>query len=194
MSTRGAGLVAVASVAALLAGCVQTRVVKYSPILGDLPGAVSGTPVMREFEGYQDPGTLAESELRRTLPDGTVLLYAKTGKHLMIHIHNTLEQDDRKLFVSQVLSEVTRRECVERNIDPGRCFELLKERREDVDALFDRMPGAERTPGVFPRPLGGNMTRVELGPKADGGLLWGGFDMVMEHGNYRLRWFVPAYQ
>jgi hypothetical protein len=186
--------VSVAFALAILSACTETRVVRYNPILGDLPGAESGTPVVRDLGGYKDPGEVPDDELQKTLPDGKVLLFAKTGKHLMNHIHNTLEADDKKLFVSQVLSQLTKRECIERNVDPGECFEILKAHREDIDALFDRMPGAERTPGVFPMPLGGNVTRVELGPKSDGGLLWGGFDMVMEHGNYRLRWFVPAYQ
>lgn len=187
-----ASAAAIALAAAI--GCTETRIVKYNPILGDLPGSVSGTPVVRDFQGYQDPGTLKDDELQKTQPDGTVLLFARTGKDLMIHIHNTLEKDDKKLFVSQVLSEITKRECAERNVDPGECFDFLKSHRDDIDALFDRMPGAERTPGVFPKPLGDNVIRVELGPNADGDLFWGGFDMVMEHGNYRLRWFVPAYK
>ncbi|MBI1190794.1 MAG: hypothetical protein GC200_08975 [Tepidisphaera sp.] len=194
---RGAARLGALALGALvvLCGCTETRIVKWNPMLGGLPGSESGTPIVRDFgDDYRDPAEVKKDELQETLPDGTVKLYAKTGRHLMIHIHNTLEENDKKLFVSQVLSQLTKRECIERGVDPGECFDYLKEHEQDIQDLFDRMPSGERTPGIFPKPLGNNVTRVELGPRGDQGLLWGGFDMVMEHGNYRLRWFVPAYK
>lgn len=197
-STRlGAAALAATALAGatLLTGCTETRIIKWNPMLGGLPGTESGTPIVRDFgDQYRDPGQIKEDQLQETLPDGTVKLYAKTGRHLMIHIHNTLEQNDKKLFVSQVLSDLTKRECIEQNVDPGQCFDYLKQHEQDIQDLFDRIPGGERTPGIFPKPVGYNVTRIELGPRGDQGLLWGGFDMVMERGNYRLRWFVPAYR
>lgn len=191
----GSVLAWVVAGACLLGGCTETKVVRRTSQLGGLPGAESGSPDIRDFgDAYKDPGELSLDELRETQPDGSVKLYAKTGRHLMIHIYNTLEQDDKKLFVSQVLSDMTKRECIERGVDPGQCFDLLKAHEQDIRDLFDRMPAGERTAGIYPKSLGDNVTRVELGPRGDQDLLWGGFDMVMERGNQRLRWFVPAYR
>lgn len=191
---RRAWLAGVAGAGLVLGACTESRVVRYNPVLGGLPGAESQTPVVRDFGEYQDPGEPERSELEEKQADGSIKLLAKNGKHLMNHIHNTLEADNKALFVSQVLSQITKRECLERGVDPGECFEFLQAHRADVDALFNRLPGGERTAGVYPRSLGGNVTRVQLGPRAEGDLKWGGFDMVMEKGNYRLRWFVPARQ
>ena len=78
-------------------------------------------------------------------------------------------------------------------MDPRQAFDTLKERWEDIVALFDSIPGGEFTPGVYKKAVGSSVQRVELTGPAAAGLHWTGFDMVMEKGNYRLRWFVtPA--
>jgi hypothetical protein len=127
----------------LLVACVafssacrrEETVVRYRPILATVPGAVSATaPVGPRFEGeYVDPtsarnaeGTLASAELddegREKLyvemPDGSKRLISPTGRHLMSHIINTIDDNEKELFLEQVLSEVTREEFLKRGLDP----------------------------------------------------------------------------
>lgn len=175
----------------VLGACeTQTRVVKYNPFLGGLPGAESGSTIVRDLGDYADPTVIPPDKLVEEPEPGKKVLHAKTGRHLMIHIHNTLKNDERELFVSQVLSAVTRAECLERGIDPGDAFDYLKTREDDIAALFNMMPDGEQTPGVIAKPLGPNERRVQVTGAGLGDLYWTGFDMVMEKGNWRLRWFV----
>lgn len=174
-----------------LAGCTpETRIVRYNPPLAGLPGAQTGSTVVRDLCEYQDPTAVAEDELERELPDGSKVLTAKTGRHLMIHIHNTLDRGERDLFTEQVLSKVTKAEYQARGMDPGQAFDTLLARRDDISRLFNMLPSGEFTPGVFARNIGSNTRRVEVEGMAARGLRWSGFDMVMEGGSYRLRWFV----
>lgn len=62
-----------------LVGC-ETRVVRYNPILGGLPGAESGRPVVRDFGDYRDPTIISEDQLVQEQPDGKKTLIARTGK------------------------------------------------------------------------------------------------------------------
>lgn len=184
--TRAAPLLILA-----LAGCAtQTRVVKYDPFLGGLPGAESRTPVVRDLGDYTDPTAIPPDQLVQEPEPGRKVLAAKTGRHLMIHVYNTLKNDDRDLFTTQVLSERTRAECLERGIDPADAFDYLKTREDDVAALFNMMPAGEQTPGIVVQPLGKGARRLQVTGAGLGDLYWTGFDMVMERGNWRLRWFV----
>lgn len=171
-------------------GCQEERIINYRPMLGSLPGAESGTPVTGLQSDTPDPTAVPDDKLVVKHPDGSKTLTARTAHHLMIHIHTTLQDDDEGLFVEQVLSRRTKDEYYDRGMDPREAFRTLKARRSDIDKLFDAMPMGEYTPGLFLRPVGGGVQRLEVQGPAARELAWTGFDMVMEKGNFRLRWFV----
>lgn len=175
--------------AALLLGC-EERVIYYHPALGGLPGAESATPINDKPKGYIDPTVVPGDRITITEKDGSKTLVAKTGRHLMVHIYNTLAENDEATFVNQVLSELTKRECFERGVNPSETFKYLKAYEPDIHMLFDQMPNGEMTPGLFLRPMGQGVQRLELDARSAEGLRFIGMDMVMEKGNYRLRWFV----
>lgn len=173
----------------LMASC-ETRVTKYNPFLGGLPGAVSGREVVRDFGGYRDPTAVPENQIVEKTPDGKEKLVAKTGRHLILHIYNCIEDDRKDLFVDQVLCGETKAECLARGVDPGTLYDQLCAQRLDLYDLFNLMPMGERTPGVLMVPAGRNTQRVTVSGLGTGNLRWVGFDMVMEGGNWKLRWFV----
>jgi len=183
---------ALAAALALLAGCArEERVVRWNPLLGSLPGAESGAPVVRGEGEYVDPTAVADDRI--VLQDPATkekTLLARTGRHLMVHIYTTLESGERELFTKQVLSRVTRDEYLLRGMDPGLAYDELARRRRDVIALFDALPAGERTPGARVRPLGAKAQRIEATGSRVSQLRWSAMDMVMEEGNWRLRWFV----
>jgi hypothetical protein len=175
---------------ALAVGCVEERIVNYRPMLGGLPGAESGTPVTGVPGRTMDPAAVPDDKLVIENKDGSKTLIARTGRHLMVHIHNTLAAGDEQLFLDQVLSKRTKEEYYDRGMDPREAYRTLRERRQDIDMLFDAMPMGEYTPGFFLRPVGGGVQRLEVQGPGARELTWTGFDMVMENGNFRLRWFV----
>lgn len=177
------------SVCAGSGGC-ESRVVRYNPMLGGLPNSESGLPVVRGDLNYHDPTYVAEDKLVVEDPaTKKKTLTARSGRHLMIHIYNALKDNDKKTFVDQVLASETKAECAARGVDPGDTFEELVRRRDDVLALFNAMPNAELTPGAIVRKLGPKAQRVEVQGLAAKDLAWTGIDMVMEKGNWKLRWF-----
>ena len=176
----------------LLSGCVEKKVVYRRPLLSGLPGAVSGgDAIASRPKGYQDPSQIDSGKITIHNEDGSTTLIARSARHLMAHIYQTLKDDDRDLFTEQVLSELTKAEFRSRDKDPATAFDELKARQSDVEALFARMPMGEYTPGILQQNEGQGVLRVALSRHAAAGLRWRGFDMVMEGGNWRLRWFVP---
>jgi len=69
-------------------------------------------------------------------------------------------------------------------------FDELKQREREIAELFARMPLGEYTPQVIREKVGHNMFRVKVTGVGVRDLYWRGFDMVLEEGNWRLRWFV----
>src|SRR5262249_7577238 len=122
-------------------------------------------------------------------PDGSKTLIAKTGRQLMIHIHNALQEDDADTFVDQILSEQTREEYFRRGLDPSAAFKELKKHRTDVKKLFDQMPMGECTPGLYVRNRPGKITRLEANGSGARDLAWTAMDMTYEKGNWKLVWF-----
>ncbi len=181
----------------LLSGaCESRRIVRWNPPLGNLPGAVSGMPVVDDTRfDFADPTQAPEGGIRQELDDGSIRLYARSARHLMSHIYTTLVNDERDLFAQQVLSEITRQEFIERGRDPREAFDMLKKHEDDIIRLFDRMPMGEYTPGVVWKNIGrvGNTNIVRLSITGLGAsqMRYTFMDMAMEHGNWRLRWFGP---
>ena len=178
------------ALAALLGSC-EERIVSNHPMLGGLPGAetgmeVTGPPGAR----IGIAGVSGAGGSRRTDENGTVTLTARTPLHLMKHVYDTVFKDEPRIFVEQVLSQATKDEYFERGVDVMEAFTTLRERREDIHALFNAMPRGELTPGLFIEPLGGGAQRLCVYGRAARDLSWNGFDMVMEKGNWKLRWFV----
>lgn len=177
-----------------LSACVETRVTKWNPMLGGLPGATSGMPVTTENRfNFPSPTVAPERGIRQENDAGEVTLHARSARHLMSHIYTTLQQDERDLFAEQVLSSITRAEFLARGRDPAEAFDMLKARQNDVFKLFDIMPAGEYTPGVIWNKLGQidgkNLVRIGVSGLAARGLQYTYFDMVMERGSWRLRWF-----
>jgi len=177
-----------------LAGCAtETRVVKEKPWFSGLPdvkGDVRAIGVEGEFRSaaFEAP----EDQLVVENPDKSRSLLAKNGRHLMIHIYNTVMEYDRELFTDQVLSEMTKKEFRDRGRDPREAFDLILKQENDIVALFNVMPQGERTPGFLMEAQGGGVFRVRVHGRRSESLKLAGFDMVMERSNWKLRWFVPS--
>jgi hypothetical protein len=175
----------------LLCACTEERIIKNRPFLSGVPGAVTSRPVT-PIEGALPPDEQPPDSLVQKTPDGKKVLVAKTGRQLMVHIYNTLEDKDAQLFLDQVLSEMTKTEFYQRGVDPREAYVELLRRREDIDLLFSRMPMGEATPGVIMTKVGRGMLRLRVDGMAARDLPWSGMDIVMEKGNFRLRWFVDG--
>jgi len=186
-------------VGAMVIGCaVEEKRIGYRPMLGGLPGAEGGYAVSPPRGAEGEPRKLGDDELEITRPDGTAkgskVLLARTARHVMVHIANTVSKDDSELFVREVLSERTKAEYFERGLSPSEAFTAVKAREAEVLRLFNLMPMGEYTPGLFLRGIGGGVQRLEVTGKMAQSLVaseeWTGIDVVMERGNYRLLWFV----
>jgi hypothetical protein len=178
----------------VLAGCAQEeKIVNYKPFFAGLSGAQMQTQPVVARPGTGRGEVIDEADMFRTVienPDGSKTLLSKSGLQLMEHIRNTLADNEAELFVEQVLSELTRREYAERQLDPIEAFMHLKKDERDIAMLFSRMPLGENSPNVIMEPVGRNMFRVRLsGASARDVGRYKGFDMVLENGNWRLRWF-----
>lgn len=176
-----------------LSGCArEERMVNYKPFFTGLSGAQLNTPATGDSTPKSSGAIAREEDLFQPVlehPDGRRTLQSKTGMQLMYHIQWTLQGDERELFVEQVLSEITRREYTDRNVDINEAFDRLKKRERDIAMLFSRMPMGENSPNVLMRPMGANMFRLQLSGAAARDMHFRGFDMVLESGNWRLRWF-----
>jgi hypothetical protein len=180
--------------AALGAGCQrEERIINYKPFLSGLEGAKSQTPAVQERpaarQAASEEGDSADSLVRKN-PDGTTTLLSRSGLHLMHHIRTQLAGDNAQLFADQVLCTVTREEYVARGLDPREAFKTLKPDLPEISKLFARMPLGEHSPNVNIETVGRNIFRVQLRGRAADGLKFTGFDMMLEKGHWRLRWFV----
>lgn len=179
---------------AACSGCrPEEKVVSYKPFFAGLEGVQTQTPaVIQKSQGpIEDGGELKPEELVQENPDGTKVLISRSGSQLMYHIQNTLAENDDKLFAEQVLSEATRQEFKANGRDPREAFAMLKPHQKDIGKLFARMPMGEYSPNVMMETVDRNMFRVKLTGQAARDLgRYSGFDMVLENGNWKLRWFV----
>lgn len=183
-----------AALAVLAAGCQrEEKIINYKPFFAGIEGAKTQTPATQER-----PPVLAEASeadgsdpLVKKNPDGTTTLLSRSGLHLMHHIRTQLAGDDAQLFADQVLCSVTREEYRARGLDPRDAFKTLKPHLPEITKLFSRMPLGEHSPNVRMETVGRNIFRVQLrGRGAEGLETYTGFDMMLEKGHWRLRWFV----
>jgi len=189
-----AGLLGVVVVVAG-AGCQpEQKIVNYKPFMAGLEGVQTQTPAV--VEQQKTPAILAAESapadgLIQENPDGTKTVHSRSGLQLMSNIQRTLADNDAKLFAEQILSELTREEYLERGLDPTEAFKTLKPEEREIAKLFARMPLGEHSPNVTQEVIGRNIFRVRVTGQSMRGLeKWTGFDMVLENGNWRLRWFV----
>ncbi len=175
-----------------LSGCTYEKIVSQSGLLVGLQGAESQIPAKRRGKAAPDVLRTPDQGIRiENEEDGTVTLYAKSVRQLMIHITTTLDKDEKDLFVQQVLSQRTKDEFHERGLDPGLAFDELKKHERDIGRLFYFMQMGEYTPGLFLQTISRNTFRLKLPRTTHESLYWIGLDVVFEQGNYRLRWFIP---
>ena len=178
----------------LLAACAtEERVVKTKPWFAGLQNAEGNTRAIGvENEFTNSAFEAPEDKIVIENDDKTKTLIAKNGRHLMIHIYTTLMEYDRQLFTDQVLSNMTKQEFRDRGLDPASAFDMLQKQEDDIVTLFGIMPQGERTPGYLMEPQGNGVFRVRVHGRRAEGLKVVGFDMVMEGGNWKLRWIVPG--
>lgn len=181
---------------AVLGGCQpEERIVRWNPPLAGLPGARSPTPFTgRDGRIDVDQINIPPDQLRVDRGDGVIELRARSARHLMIHIYNTMMRDDDiELFTDQVLSKVTADEFVQRGRNPREAYRMLKRHERDIRALFDAMPAGEQTPGVHWSRVGDvdgtRIYRLQVDGPGTSELRFTAMDIAMERGNFRLRWF-----
>lgn len=175
----------------LLVGCeAETKIIKYRPFLAGLPGAETGSDVTASPTSRS--ALLKESnvsKIRTIDDDGNVKLTARNGRDLIVHIYETIRDNEKDIFTRQVLSQSTREEYVKRGFDPGKAFDDLRARSDDIVDLFNAMPQGELTPGIFLKPIGKNRYRLQVSGLAARDLKWTSMDVVSERGNFSLLWF-----
>lgn len=190
---------AVWAAALAAAGCArEEKVLYYKPFFSGLEGAQTQTPAVithgGSTKGTKEDGTevvdASKLSLVKDNPDGSKTLISKNGLHLMSHIQRTLADGDAGLLARQVLSSVTREEFRDRGVDPKEAYTMLKPHERDIARLFARMPLGEHSPNVEMTALGNNTFRVQVTGRSRDDLYWTGFDMALERGNWKLRWFV----
>ncbi|MFK7758761.1 MAG: hypothetical protein AB8C13_02310 [Phycisphaerales bacterium] len=174
-----------------LIGCEQYRKeVSRTGLLNKLKDTQEGNAAPMDPDKIHPVFAVPGGKIRIEDDEGNVTLYAKSIKHLMNHIIYALENEERDVFVNQILSQITVDEFRDRGLDPGMAFDELLTRKRSIYRLFHFMPMGERTPGIFPKPVGTNMFRIETSRIGRPGMLWVGMDVSFEQGNYKLRWFV----
>jgi hypothetical protein len=170
-------------------GCTYEKRTVRGGLLAGLPGAIGGETVVLNTGKTMDPTIAPLGGIRQVDDRGNVTLLARSAKHVMAHIYTTLANGERDLFIQQVLSERTRLEFEDRGLDPGLAFDELKKRERDLLKFFNTLPFAEHTPGVHLEGLGPNVFRMRSPGGRNSGLRYQFMDLIIERGEWRLRWF-----
>ncbi len=168
--------------------------------LARLPGATSNLPLdavgpsaedsterWRELLGDTAPGEPVEGHaLRRRLEDGTVVLVSRSPRELILHLYETLRDNELELLEEQVISQRAKQAYLASRKSPKDAVAWLVKHRKDVEELLATMPAGEQTPGVFMKPLGNNAFRLNSADAAALGLKLRRVDVVVEQGRFRL--------
>jgi len=169
-----------------LSGCMETTVTQVNkPFFSGINNAgglrnLQNAPINGgEQTQIKDPRVIN--------PDGTITLNSPTIRALLRHILETIANEEEDLFTDQLLSTITKREFTDRGFDPVEAHREMTLRKDDIRALFRGMPAGEFTPGVLMQNVGRNTFRLAI--KGDPALYWSFIDVVLERGQYKLRWF-----
>ena len=186
----GRAVLVLSAVSLVLFGCeTYEEEAPVNPFFAGMEG-VSGPGATKERKArIADPRYLPPEAQREVDDDGNVTLRAKGPRHLMRHIFETLRNNERELFIDQILSEATKQEFVDHGKDPNEAFDMLLEDYEMINQLFARMPMAENAPNARYERIGEGMHRLRLIKGVGRDLKWQGFDMVTEDGYEKLLWF-----
>ncbi len=165
------------------------RDVSSNSFFSGLDGADGPEVARTDLGRNHDPRHLPQDAQRIEDEDGNVTLQARSPRHLMRHIFETLRDEDMELFLDQVLSEATKQEFRAHGKTPEDAYWMLRDELDSIDKLFARMPMAEHSPNATFTRLGDGIHRLRLVRGAGRDLRWQGFDMISEEGNERLLWF-----
>jgi hypothetical protein len=169
-------------------GCTETRVIHNHPMFGSLPGAQVNEEVTVP-KGYQAISLAPRTVVDPKDPAKKVVL-ATTGRQLMVSIYNALVKRDRDIFLTCILSSHSHEALLQENSSGSVLFDELYERSDDVVELFNRLPMAEYTPGVYLEKIAPSVFRVKLSGQAAKGLYYTGFDMELDQGTWHLVRFL----
>ncbi len=177
-------------VVAALVGCqTYEEEAPVNPFFAGMEG-VSGPGATKSRKSrISDPRHLPPDAQREVDEEGNVTLRAKGPRHLMRHIFETLRNNERELFVEQILSDAIKKEFIDHGQEPDEAFDMLLADFEEINQLFARMPMAENAPNARYERIGENMHRLRLIKGVGRDLKWQGFDMVTEDGYEKLLWF-----
>ncbi len=159
--------------ALMLAACAsEDRIVSTSGPLRSLPGAQTAenapahkrpTPSgLAQAQTQKEDLALKPGSLRVEDQDGNIRLISRSPRHVVIHLRQAVLEDDYELFFDQLLSNLAKAEYRRAGRDPYESIDQLRENREDVLKLLQRMPMGEFTPGMYLRPRGRGVYRLEV--------------------------------
>lgn len=169
MSGRRQGLVALALIALAHAGCVEQQRVVRDPLSMttrvSLTSSTERSAATRPFEetlapfsdldrfGVPDPN----HPLKRINELGDSTLISTAPRHIVFHLHAMITgtDEDRALFLRDIVSDRTKDEFAANDKAEQEIVEILVERRLDVFAMLRTAPSGERSPGVNVRTQNG---------------------------------------
>lgn len=118
--------------------------------------------------------------------DGSVTLILSSPRHVILHLRQTLLDEDRDLLFDQVLSDRAKENYAQAGKDPHEAVEFLIANRREVLKMLQRMPQGELSPGLFMKKIGPNAFRLELNGAQSRGLAFRRLDVVWELGVCKL--------
>lgn len=134
-----------------------------------------------------EPGEPVEGRpLRRVLPTGDVVLLSRSPRELIVHLYETLRDEEYELLEKQVLSERTRSAYRREGKPVGEAVRWLIRNRDEIEKLISAMPVGDQTPGVLMNPLGNNAFRLSVQGGEMLPMRYHTLDVVIEEGRFRL--------
>src|SRR5262249_17816711 len=126
-------------------------------------GAARGETPAQEFDKDGRP----KNPLRAEDKDGKITLTLQSPRHVIIHLRETLMSGESELLYEQVLSDRTKQEYRKRGLDPKTAVDFLMENKVEIMRMLNKMPMGELTPGLFLKPVGGDVYRLQLQPSSE---------------------------
>ena len=153
------------------------------------PSAGGGrTWEMMLLEAYgPPPGEPIEGQsLRHRLEDGSTHLVSRAPAHLVLHLIQTLQQQEHDLLFEQLISEHTKSLLEDRGRDPREAIDYLVENEADVREALLALRGGADAPGIRLRSFGGNRYRLESSGRSGSARRFGSLDIRIEKGRFVL--------